>query len=89
MGVGLAIHLHRDQWESGGSAWRSRDALLGEEPMPQAQSSSCPSCLKDVVLQVCPHLSFETSGLCSGARPWHSMEPASLLLGGPGISSTS
>lgn len=38
------------QWESGGSAQKARDALLGEEQCHR-QSGSHSSFLKDVVLQ--------------------------------------
>lgn len=82
MGVGLYIHRH-DVGTRGsrGSAWRTRDALLGEEPVSQAESGSYPSYLKDVVLRVYPSPQLGYKHFALG--------PASPLLDGPGISSTS
>lgn len=80
MEVGLSIHLYRDQWGSGGSAWRTRAALLVSQC--HRQSSSRPSCRKDVVLQVCPSprlrykwtllwgLSLALDGACLSAAGW-------------------
>lgn len=54
-GMGLSMN-HHDVGTSGsrGSAWRTRNALLGEEPVSQAESGSHPSYLKDVVLGAYP-----------------------------------
>lgn len=66
MGMGLYIyHPNVGTHGSRGSAWRTRDALLGEEPVSQA---AIPPILRMWCLEPTPHLSLDINGLCFGAR---------------------
>lgn len=61
MQVGLSTHLHRDQWESG-----SQHGGLVRSQCHRHKVAVVPPVLKMWCFES-THLSFDTSGLCSGA----------------------